>query len=220
MPSLRSFDERCGVSHALEFVGERWALLVVRELLLGPLRFSDLLAALEGVSTNVLTRRLSELAAGGVVHHRQLPRPSGARVYELTERGRQLEAVLIALGGWGRGSAQFPKRGRLGPSSLALSLRATFQSARAARDSGIINLRFSAADGFQMRPSARLLEVRRGEAEDAVATLEGAPELISAIIHEGRELEPALKSGRLKFHGDAAVARAFLGWFKADESIV
>src|ERR1700759_1062051 len=98
MPAHKQINERCGITHALELVGDRWALLVVRELLLGARRFSDLESTLGGISTNTLTNRLEELTDNGVVRRRQLPSPGVARVYELTEYGMALEPILLQLG--------------------------------------------------------------------------------------------------------------------------
>lgn len=112
----RSYDQHCGLAHALDLVGERWAPLVVRELILGPRRFTDLRAGLPGVATNVLAARLRELEAGGVVARRRLPPPAASTVYELTPYGRDLEPVLLALGRWGVRT--------LGPRRPGQSLRA------------------------------------------------------------------------------------------------
>src|SRR3954464_5929351 len=101
-PSRRRYDDACGAAHALDVVGERWGLLVVRELLLGPKRFGDLHRGLGAVSQNVLSQRLRELEAKGVVTRRRLGPPVSAPVYELTSRGAALEPVLVALGRWGR----------------------------------------------------------------------------------------------------------------------
>jgi len=97
----RSYGQFEGLATALDTVGERWTLLLVRELLLGPRRYTDLLDGLTGIGTNLLARRLKELQAAGVIDKRVLPAPAGSAVYELTERGRGLEPALIALAGWG-----------------------------------------------------------------------------------------------------------------------
>src|ERR1700737_4169741 len=101
MPAKRTYDDPCGVARALDRVGERWALLVVRELLFGPKRFTDLSQGLPGMSQNVLSQRLRELEDAAVVRRRRLGPPSSARVYELTQRGAELEPVLQALARWG-----------------------------------------------------------------------------------------------------------------------
>src|SRR5213076_1486222 len=97
----RTYGESCAASHALDLVGERWALLVVRELLLGPKRFTDLRAGLPRVTPDVLSQRLRDLEADGVLRHTRLPRPASTQVYELTARGQELEPVIIELGRWG-----------------------------------------------------------------------------------------------------------------------
>ena len=100
MATRRTCCDGCAAAHALDLVGERWALLVVRELLLGPKRFTDLRAGLPGVSPNVLAERLRELERAGVVRRRKLPPPAASRVYELTDWGMELEPVIISLGRW------------------------------------------------------------------------------------------------------------------------
>src|SRR3954454_700014 len=100
MATKRTYGDRCGVARALDVVGERWALLVVRELLLGPKRFTDLRAGLPHVSPDVLAQRLRELEEAGIVGRRTLSPPAGSRVYELTERGQGLEPAVLALGRW------------------------------------------------------------------------------------------------------------------------
>ena len=99
--SKRSYNQYCAVARALDIVGERWTLLVVRELLTGPKRFKDLLEGLPGIGTNLLAARLKDLEGYGVVHRTTLPPPAGSKVYELTELGSSLELVVAALGRWG-----------------------------------------------------------------------------------------------------------------------
>jgi DNA-binding HxlR family transcriptional regulator len=111
MSKPRRYDQYCPVCHALELVGERWALLVVRELLKGPKRYTDLLEGMPGVGTNILASRLRELEAGGIVQKRRLPPPAASTVYELTEYGRELEEPLYALARWGARSLPPPVKG-------------------------------------------------------------------------------------------------------------
>lgn len=106
----KRYDQYCPVCHALGLVGERWALLVVRELLKGPKRYTDLLEGLPGVGTNILAARLRELEAGGIVAKRKLPPPAASTVYELTEYGRELEEPLYALARWGARSLPPPAK--------------------------------------------------------------------------------------------------------------
>src|ERR1700712_3733387 len=108
MATKRSYGDRCGVARALDVVGERWALMIVRELLLGPKRFTDLRVGLPGVSPDVLAQRLRELEQADVVARRKLPPPAAAQVYELTAKGRALETVIMELGRWGGANAYAP----------------------------------------------------------------------------------------------------------------
>src|ERR1700704_6818882 len=101
MAQTRTYGDQCGVARALDVVGERWALLVVRELLLGPKRFTDLRSGLPHLSPDVLSQRLRELEGAGIVQRRKLAPPAASRVYELTPRGRELEPVVLGLGRWG-----------------------------------------------------------------------------------------------------------------------
>jgi DNA-binding HxlR family transcriptional regulator len=100
----RSYRQHCGIARALDLVGERWALLVLRELVLGPRRFTDLKQGLPGIATNVLSQRLRQLEHNGIVARRRLPPPAPATVYELTEYGQELVPIILAFGRWGAGS--------------------------------------------------------------------------------------------------------------------
>ena len=135
MPTTRSYGDACPISRALDVVGERWAMLVVRELLLGAQRFSDLRRALSGASTNMLTDRLRELEAHGVVRRGVWPPPAASAVYELTERGRDLEPILDALGAWESAEPR-PDRSSLTATSVLLFLRGRALSPQPARPTG------------------------------------------------------------------------------------
>src|SRR5699024_3353215 len=130
--TMRRYADACGIARALDIVGERWAIPVIRELIFGPRRYSDLAAALPGVSTNILGSRLRELAEAGIVSKRRLPRPAAATVYELTDWGAQLEPALISLGRWAAHTPFDPQVQALSASSFALSLKTTFDPEAAA----------------------------------------------------------------------------------------
>src|SRR5918997_1303138 len=128
----RGYLQYCPVAHALELVGERWALLIVRDLLKGPKRYSDLLAGLPGLGTNILAARLKDLEEGGVIRKRKLPPPANVNVYELTEYGEQLEEVIRALGRWGFRSLGPPPAGCAMPEGwLVQGARTMFDPERA-----------------------------------------------------------------------------------------
>src|SRR4030088_1295484 len=111
--AARTYGQFCGVARALELVGERWALLIVRDLLVGPRRFTDLLQGLPRIPTHVLSDRLKELEHGGIVRRRVLPRPAASIVYELTEYGAELEEVVLQLGRWGANALGHPRPGEI-----------------------------------------------------------------------------------------------------------
>lgn len=121
MATNRTYGDACGIARALDVVGERWALLIVRELLFGPLRFSEFVRALPAASTNMLSDRLRELVEAGVVCRSVVP-DANTPAYELTDWGRELEPVVLALGEWGLGAPR-PPRSTLSPSSVLLFLR-------------------------------------------------------------------------------------------------
>ena len=123
---MRTYGDRCGVARALDVVGERWALLIVRELLLGPKRFTDLRAGLPNLSPDVLAQRLRELEASEVVRRRTLAPPAGSRVYELADRGRKLEPVVLALGRWGSAAPFPPTEPWIGADSVMIALKTLF----------------------------------------------------------------------------------------------
>src|SRR5215213_17225 len=129
----RHYEDACATAHALDLVGERWALLVMRELMLGPKRFGDLRESLPGISANVLTQRLEGLEAAGVLVRRKLPPPASVQVYELTPWGYESAPIFQALGRWAVRSPRHDPMRPFSPVSLMLSLR-TMMSAEAAGD--------------------------------------------------------------------------------------
>ncbi|HEY9105964.1 MAG TPA: helix-turn-helix domain-containing protein, partial [Roseateles sp.] len=133
MSTQRSYDDPCGIARALDSIGERWALLVVRELLLGPKRFTDLRAGLPTASPNVLSQRLRELEGCGVLQRRVLPQPAGVSVYELTAWGRSLEPVLLSLARWGSRRAITSERD-LSVDALLIALKVSMGIAVIAHD--------------------------------------------------------------------------------------
>src|SRR5215211_500139 len=131
MTRTRTRLDGCGIAHASDLLGQRWALLVVRELLLGPKRFTDLRTGIPDISPNVLGQRLRELEGSGIVRRRKLAPPAAAQVYELTEWGRELEPAVLALGRWATASPSFPRDAEMGPDSLLLALKTAFQPGKA-----------------------------------------------------------------------------------------
>jgi DNA-binding HxlR family transcriptional regulator len=212
MAGKRSYDDRCGIARALDVVGERWALLVVRELLLGAKRFSDLRTGLPNIGPDVLAQRLRDLEAAGVLRRAKLPPPTGAQVYELTDRGRELEPVILALGAWGS-RAPFPSDdARLGVDSAILALKTLFDPPSAGTVDEELELRLD-GDRFRAHVAGGRLDVARGAAVDPIAVIETDPATLSRVLWHGRKLTAALRAGDVRIEGDTAAARRFLALF-------
>jgi DNA-binding HxlR family transcriptional regulator len=212
MPGQRTYGDRCGVARALDVVGERWGLLVVRELLLGPKRFTDLRAGLPHLSPDVLAQRLRELEQAGVLHRRTLAPPAGSRVYELTDRGQQLEPVVLALGRWGS-EAPFPPGGEVfGADSAMLALKTLVTPSAADGLDASLELHLG-EHRFRARVAGGRFELSRGSAEQLDATIETDPATLAAVLWHGRSLTQALRSGALRIEGDRAAVDYFLGLF-------
>ena len=211
-PGKRSYDDGCGAAHALDLVGERWALLIVRELLLGPKRFTDLRAGLPAISPNVLTQRLEELERAGVLRRRKLLPPAGAWVYELTEWGLDLEPVIMALGRWGARSPYHPTEAPLSADALVISFRTMFDSRAAAGVDASIELRLG-EDRFHARIARGRLEITRGTASNADAVIETDTETLVKLVYGGEKLTAASRAGHIHIEGDKSAVRRFLGLF-------
>ena len=212
----RTYDDGCAAAHALDLVGERWALLVVRELLLGPKRFTDLRAGLPNASPNVVSQRLRDLEAAGIVRRRKLPPPAASRVYELTEWGEELEPVIVRLGRWGARSPSKPRDAALGVDSLVLSMRTMFDPRAAEGFGASYELRFG-EDRFWAVVDDGRFEISRGSADGPNAIVEADSDTMAGLLYAGRLLAEALESGDLKVEGDRAAFERFLGLFPLPE---
>lgn len=182
----REYGQVCSFATALDAVGERWSLLIVRELLLGPLRFSDLARLVGGAPTDVLTKRLRDLEEEGVVRRRDLDPPASARVYELTELGRGLEQPLVAMGRWGMQLQRLPDVLDLPVSLLPSAVRAILQPPLDAALT--IGLR-SEGQVSSVRIEDGRASARRGEPHDADITIAGAPLNVLAVLVVGVAVE-------------------------------
>jgi DNA-binding HxlR family transcriptional regulator len=216
MATTRTYADGCAAAHALDLVGERWALLVVRELLLGPKRFTDLRLGLPHASPNVLAQRLRDLEAAGVVRRGKLPPPAASRIYELTEWGQDLEPVIIALGKWGVRSPSKPPDAELGIDSLILSFRTMFDPERAAGLGASYEFRLG-EDRFRAEVAGGRLEIERGSAERPDATVETDAGTLAALVYDDLELDDALSSGELEINGDREAVERYLALFPLPE---
>ena len=216
MASMRTYCDGCAAAHALDLIGERWALLVVRELLLGPKRFTDLRAGLPGASPNVLSQRLRELEGAGIVRRRKLPPPAASRVYELTEWGEELEPVIIRLGRWGARSPSLPRDAALGVDSLILSFRTMFDPHAADGLKASYELKLG-ENVFRAVVTDGRFDIVRGGTERPNATIETDTGTLAALVYEGRALVEAVRSGDIKIEGDEPAVERFLTLFPLPE---
>jgi len=212
MATTRTYNEACGIPRALDRVGERWALMVVRELVLGPKRFTDLRTGLPHASPNVLAQRLRELEQAGVVRKRKLPPPAASQVYELTDWGHELDEVLLALGRWGARAPGPPDGIGMSFDAHILSLQTLFRPELAVDVEATFQLRFG-DDAFIADVRAGRLFVERGEAHAPDATIEGDIGALLAVVH-GRL---ALEDSGLTISGDRAAAERFMDLFPLPE---
>jgi DNA-binding HxlR family transcriptional regulator len=209
----RVYGQFCGLVRALEIVGERWALLIVRDLLVGPRRFTDLRQGLPKIPTNILSARLKELEEAGIVQRRVLPRPSGAVVYELTEYGGELEDVVLRLGRWGAKSMTEP-----GPDdivtvdSMIMALRSTFRPEAAGSGDVGYELRLGPIT-IHARVSDGRLEVAEGELPGADLVIETGP-AIKALMAGEITADEAIAAGHVHLTGDPQLLARFADTFR------
>jgi DNA-binding HxlR family transcriptional regulator len=200
----RSYRQYCGLARTLDLVGERWTMLVVRNLLLGPKRYGDLLAGLPGITTNLLAQRLRELESAGIVSRVRLPAPASAEAYDLTDLGRELEPAVHALGAFGtRHLLGKPRRDdRFDLAWGLLSLKRRYR--RRAR--AVLELRLGDERAFQLRTGGEVLEVREEVRWDPDAVLRGASDGFRRLFFLAEPLDSVLQAGALRFEGDRAAA--------------
>lgn len=208
----RRYDDACGTAHGLELIGERWALLVLRELMLGPKRFNDLRRDLPGISANVLTQRLEGLEASGLLVKRRLPPPSSAQVYELTDWGYEAEPVIQTLGRWAVRSPGHDPTMQISAVSLMLSFRTMLNAERAAGIDARIGFRMG-AESYLARLGGGRIEIGRDPLDEADLIFIGSAPAIGAAVHGGEAIEKLEGEGALKIEGDRDLAEAFTTLF-------
>ncbi|HEX8063312.1 MAG TPA: winged helix-turn-helix transcriptional regulator [Allosphingosinicella sp.] len=204
----RRYDDACGTAHALDLIGERWALLVMRELMLGPKRFGDLRSDLPGISANVLTQRLEGLEESGLLVRRRLPPPASTQVYELTPWGYEAEPIVQSLGKWAARSPAHDPTLPISATSIMLSFRTMFDPGRAGD--------FRARIGFRLGSETFIATVKDGRFESGRAEIEGAdvvfsgtPPGLAAFVYGGHPIGVLERAGMLKLEGDREVGERF-----------
>lgn len=206
--SRRRYDDACGTALALDLVGDRWALLIVRELMFGGRRFGALKRSLAGISANVLTQRLEGLEEAGIIRRRRLPPPASVQVYELTPWGSESDTAIMALGRW---AVRSPRHDPSLPLSAA-SLMMSFRTMYAGEIHGTVGFGIG-EDSFVATMDAGTIAIWRGEPAEAAVTFAGAPEVIASVVYGGRTIAEAETAGELAVTGDRALAARFVTRF-------
>jgi DNA-binding HxlR family transcriptional regulator len=207
--TARRYDDPCGIARALDAVGDRWALLVVRELIFGPKRFLQLRHGLHGVSPNVLSQRLRDLEAAGVVRRDVLDPPAEVAVYELTASGRALEPVLLELGRWGS-QQPMTAAGELSVSALLLALKTVFDPAAA--PGAVFALRID-GDWYRLTAADGAIDIARGRAGDPAVTFETDADTLRSVAFGREPVAAAERERRLTVDGDRYLAERFARMF-------
>jgi DNA-binding HxlR family transcriptional regulator len=210
--SSRRYHDACGAAHGLDLIGERWALLVVRELMLGPRRFGDLRGDLCGLSANVLTQRLEGLEASGVVRRRKLPPPASVQVYELTDWGYEIEPIFMVLGKWAARSPAHDPTLPVSAVSMMLSFKTMFDAGRAGEASMRLGFVFG-DDQMVVTIGGGRIEARRGEPGDCQAVVRTRPEVLAAAVYGKAPLEGLEDEGGLTIDGDRDLFVRFIDYF-------
>jgi DNA-binding HxlR family transcriptional regulator len=202
----RRYDDACGLAHALDLLGERWAMLVLRELAYGPRRFSELKADLQGISANVLSQRLTELEARGLVRRTRLPPPASVQVYEATEWGLEAIPIIASLGRWAARSPLHDPTLSMSHVSLIMSLQTLLSSQLADDLSARIGLRLGEAS-YVTTIHGGCLTVERRPPDNCAVTFVGPPSAVAGVIHGGAPLETII------IDGDIDMAKRFVTLF-------
>lgn len=215
----RLYDDACGTALALEFVGERWSLLIMRELMFGPRRFGEIKTNLPGISANVLTQRLEALEANGILRRYRLPSPANVQVYDLTDWGRESEPLMRGLGRWAARSPRHDPLLFMSPASAMISLRTLIDADRAAGQTATIAFRMP-DDAFVARLADGDLAIVRGETDHADVTFTGNTLAMRYTIYGKQPLSSDGAGGTLAVTGDLAAAQRFIDLFALPDKIV
>jgi len=204
MSGKRSYDQYCTVARALDVVGERWTLLLVRELLTGPKRFKDLLEGLPGIGTNLLTNRLKRLEGEEIVQRATLPPPAGSNVYELTELGWSLEPVIVSLSRWGARLLDAPREDDdLRAGWAAVAMRSAVGSGAASGRPSTYEFRIDGeAFHVQIGDGREEVVAKQGSAPDPDLVVEGDAQSFLAVASGRLSPEEAVQSGALRTEGE------------------
>lgn len=208
----RRYDDACAATHGMDIIGERWALPVMRELMLGPRRFSELRRSLPALSANVLTQRLEGLEEAGIVQREKLPPPASVQVYALTAWGREAGPVFQALGRWAARSPNHDPTRPFSAVSLMLSLRTMFSPERAGGWTARVGFRFG-EETFHLAIDCGSLSIGRGLPQQPDLVLSGQTQGVAALVYAGATVEQVESAGLLTLEGDRSALMRFATLF-------
>lgn len=214
MDRKRSYDDGCALAQALDLVGERWALLVMRELMFGPKRFTDLKGDLPGIATNVLTQRLAGLEDAGIVTQVDLPRPARGRAYALTPWGLAFRETIRVMGEWASRSPQLRFDHPLSAAAAMLSLGSMFDPGRAGTARVAVDLRLPDSD-FAVAVEGGRLSVEPGRHAAPEAVVAGDQNALLPVLYAGKPVAAAAADGSLRVEGDAGALERLAGMFRS-----
>jgi DNA-binding HxlR family transcriptional regulator len=206
----RAYQDGCAVAHALDLIGDRWAMPIMRELMLGPKRFTDLRASLPGISANVLTQRLEELEAASVLVRRRLPPPAASQIYELTDWGRESEILFQVLGRWACRSPTMEPGMPMSNVSVILSMRTMIDRSRIGAMDATIGMRFGEEE-FRAVLKDGDFTIDRGEAAGADVIFSGDQNALAGVVYGGLSFGDVGEA--LRVEGDRALAERFVALF-------
>lgn len=214
----RWYDDACGTAFALDLIGERWSILIIRELMFGPRRFGELRAGLPGISANILTQRLEGLEANRILVRRRLPPPASARVYELTEWGYESEPIVQMLGRWATRHPAHDPTLPLSAASIMMSFRTMIDAERAGEMDARLGFRLG-EDAFVAHVHDGQIDIQRGDPAMAEAQVAGAATMLAAVVYGGEALADLEAQGLLTVDGDHALFERFVTLFVLPEKL-
>jgi DNA-binding HxlR family transcriptional regulator len=218
-PRNRWYDDACGTALALDLVGERWSLLIVRELMFGGRRFGELKASLTGISANILTQRLEGLECSRILVRRKLPPPASVQVYELTPWGYASERAIQELGRWAVMSPLHDPMLPLSAASLMLSFRTMISAERSSGMDVRVGFRLG-AESFVAQVAGGGIVIRREEPMDVEVVFESDPMSMASVVYGGRPIADAEEAGAIRVVGDRALAERYVTLFPLPAKMV
>ncbi|MEM8695195.1 MAG: helix-turn-helix domain-containing protein [Pseudomonadota bacterium] len=214
----RWYNDACGTAFALDLIGERWSILIIRELMFGPRRFGELRAGLPGISANILTQRLERLEENRILAKRKLPPPASAQVYELTEWGYESEPIVQMLGRWATRHPEHDPTLPLSAASIMMSFRTMIDADRAGEMDARLGFRIG-EDAFVAHVHYGGIDIARSDSETGEVQVSGEATMLAAFVYGGQALADLEAQGVLEVTGDRALFERFVTLFVLPEKL-